>query len=488
MAMEELGFDRREGDTLIFFDASGTEFELVADEALLHEVRAAVRANQAPSSVSAAQVQALLRQGNSRAEVALQLGCDPADVEPYEHPVIAEIEFTVSRAKQAQVRVTGHGADATQEFGDVLTDRLRKIGADQINWTARKDLELGWQVLLEFVLQGQTRTAIWNFELPTQTLTPANQDAVSITKQGNVADALIPKLRAINTDQVDGEAATGGANGSTAESEEDSADDADGFQPDEHDTLDFPQLDEQLLDHTKRLVQQSATSNAENAFGDAATGRPGEDRAAESSETQDLLDALRRKRGGRAGGSGHPAAGQSDAETAETPLPNPDSLPEFREAQQAAAQVSDVQPELDSAFAGANSGEAFSVFDESEFDDSEFEPWNITGVNGNTAENGGDGSVSPQTPGNSTAEIYLEGTAVTEPPSAELAAKQPAADAAAGAGAKTDRNSKAAGNTGAGAGAKAEGNAGSAAKKRRRKAMPSWDDILFGTRSDEDPS
>ncbi|MFT4233185.1 MAG: septation protein SepH, partial [Leucobacter sp.] len=203
--MDELRFVRREDRSLIVADDAGEEFRLLVDDAMLSELRHLGRKERGEdtSKVRPREIQALIRAGRSRAQVAKETGLDEADIERYEEPVLAERRYILERAHAVPVR-TDATDDADQRFGEVIAERLIALGADTSEWESWRDEEAGWMISLEFISHDVAHRAVWSFEHRKAVLSPVNPDAVNLSKQGTVGDRLIPKLRAVDDAEKSG--------------------------------------------------------------------------------------------------------------------------------------------------------------------------------------------------------------------------------------------------------------------------------------------
>lgn len=404
--MEELRYERRDGDLIIVATERGTEYSLIADDSLLAEVRAVVRQQRGGAQVSPAEIQRLLREGSSHDEIVELTGADIEDIERYEPPVAAELAYILSSANAVQVRTNTRGDDAGETFGDVLKSRLDGLGAENVKWVTRKDRQQGWIVEVTFVAREVDHTATWSFDHRKNLLAPLNGDATELSKQGSVGDSLIPKLRAVQpqsrAEQV--QAPT------TAEA------DSQRHATREEDVHEFER---------RQHIDEFAV-------------RTSEDTPKDLGETQDLLQQLRRRRGKREHSRGNVN-----------------------------------QEDLDLAFEGSDPAAAVTPLDFSGLDDAEAAD---SATHGEEADND-TANISDTRPARN--DIW-----------ANLSRK---------AAEKNDQDSPAASSTAAGSDFDAEASAPNSAgqsepegsakpKKRGRASMPSWDDILFGTRSEDDPA
>ena len=195
--MDELRFVRREEGTLIFESDAGASYRVQADETVLSEVRLAVRAQVSHPRVNPREIQSMIRSGKSHQEIMAATGADESDIERYEAPVVAERKFILTTASKIPVR-THATEQSEQQFGAVIAERLIGLSAINVQWDSWRDDEAGWMIKLEFDSNGTEHRAIWSFDHRKGVLSPLTPDAVNLSKQGEVGDRLLPKLRAVD--------------------------------------------------------------------------------------------------------------------------------------------------------------------------------------------------------------------------------------------------------------------------------------------------
>lgn len=309
-AMDELRVVRREDQSLIVAGEAGEEFRLIVDSSVLAELRHLARQASGGARINPREIQSLVRAGKTRAEIMDLTGAEDSDIERYEEPVLAERRFILSSAQRVPVR-TSPAEQSEEQFGAVIAERLIGLAAQKISWSSWRDEEAGWMIGLDFLSYDVSHRAVWSFEHRKGLLSPITPDAVSLSKQGEVGDRLIPKLRAVD-----------------ATSEHDRFD-SDAFHRDELRSVDTelqpapalaadPEVDEDTVpakphmsagtEAAMRAGHPSTASipvvNPEDEF---ARRREIDQRAIKTPEpeehdlgqTADLLDALRRRRGAR---------------------------------------------------------------------------------------------------------------------------------------------------------------------------------------------
>jgi len=269
--MEQLRVIGSEDDALVLATESGTRFTLPVDDVLRTELKRSHRPADAESRgprTSPRDIQTRIRAGLTAAEVAEALGISIEDVARFEGPVLAEREHVVDQALAVPVLVAGDLDAASQTFGGAVRAKLAEAGATGESWTSWKD-DRTWIIKLEFTSADVEHDARWSFEPRRGTLSPMNGDATQLSRQGSLPEGLIPRLRALDTPAP----------------KDDSRFDAEQFGP------------RRMRAEAEEAAQKSAPAPA--AVQNAAIKRAPE-QSQTSSETADLLEALRRRRGQRA--------------------------------------------------------------------------------------------------------------------------------------------------------------------------------------------
>jgi Protein of unknown function (DUF3071) len=269
--MEQLKVIGTEDDVLVLATESGERFSLAVDDVLRIELRKARRERDADTDAvrpSPREIQAHIRGGLSAQEVAELLGARVEDVARFEGPVLAEREHIVGQALSVPVLLGAEiDPDVHPTFGGAVRAKLAEAGASGERWTSWKE-PTGWIIKLEFTSNEVAHDARWGFDPRRSTLSPLNADAIQLSRQGSLPEGLIPRLRALDASPA----------------KDDSRFDSGAFGPRRlpDADLDAPDLHEPVAP----AVQQAAIKRAD------AT-------SVTSSETADLLEALRRRRGQR---------------------------------------------------------------------------------------------------------------------------------------------------------------------------------------------
>ena len=287
-----------EDGALIAATESGERFRLLIDDVLQSHVR---RSRQEPTSgpkLSPREIQAHIRSGMSAEEVATLTGADLDYIQRFEGPVLAEREHIVGAALSVQVLTaiepTSDEDDST--FGAAIRARLESLGASDERWTSWKEASGGWTVKLSFSASNIEHDARWSFEPKRQALAPLNSEAVTLSKQGELPTALIPRLRAVDREDAHPDDSRFDSGAFNFRASEDSGD---------------------LSPHIEIAGRPQSSSKAAAA---AAINRS-EDGNGQSNQTADLLEALRKRRGERE--SAHRPVDDSSAR----PSPRPADVP-----------------------------------------------------------------------------------------------------------------------------------------------------------------
>jgi hypothetical protein len=261
--MEQLRVIGTEGDTLVLATESGERFTLPVDDVLRAQLRQARRDRDGEQDrgprTSPREIQSQIRAGMSAREVSELFGISSDVVARYEGPVLAEREHIVDQALSVPVLVADDFEhDHSPTFGAAVRSKLSEARATGERWTSWKE-DGGWIVKLEFTVGDVDHDARWSFDPRRTTLSPANSAATQLSRQGSLPDGLIPRLRALEVPLASAEVAPFVESGPRRLTEADVA---------------------------AASVQDAAVKRA-----------PTE--STTSSDTADLLEALRRRRGQR---------------------------------------------------------------------------------------------------------------------------------------------------------------------------------------------
>ena len=444
--MDELRVVRREDGSLILANELGEEYRLAVDEALLQEARLALPRATSSVPVRPREIQALLRAGKSRAEVAAETGLDEGDVERFEEPVRAEKRYMLDLAHAVVVRTDpaqnggspSANAGDDQRFGQVIAERLIALGNTTNEWRSWRDEETGWLIGLAFDSRDGDHDAIWSFDHKKRVLSPLTPDATNLSKLGEIGDRLIPKLRAV--DNTQGEDAR-------QDRREQAPFDPDGLLAPTAEVEPLPAVPSTGDDGSKPEPESADAEYERRREIDQLAVKTTGDEETDLSQTADLLDALRRRRGER-------------SREVDPSAPDVASDNSGRTAPDAGGPTSIDALGLTPAAPEQRRGAGANI-------------WGTAGVSGDShgggsAEGGADTAQLRAVP--PTREDAAGAQDSAEPAESDDASTRPSS-----ADVSDHPNDT-----------KAEKRDARAAK-RGRSSIPSWDDILFGTRSDDDP-
>ncbi len=261
--MQSLTVVGRENDVLIVVNEAGERFAISIDQALVDQVRRTPAVGR-PSrhQTGPKDIQAHIRRGLSAQHVADLTGEDIAYVQRFEGPVLAERDWVVDQARQMLVSPTG---DEATTFGDLVNQKLEELSAKDISWSAWKE-DTGWRVEVTFFEGEVEHKAQWTFDQRKLTLTPLNDDATVLSTNEPIRGPLIPKLRAVPPATTDDE------------------------------RFDTEVFGDMPLEHTGPLLEPVpyGRTNGQETVDDEDT-----DNTPATSNTADLLEVLRRRRGER---------------------------------------------------------------------------------------------------------------------------------------------------------------------------------------------
>ena len=177
--MRELELDgiHDDGEHVLLVDSDGERYTLRIDRAL----RAAVRSDRpALNMIQAAdaaplrprEIQAMLRSGRSAEDIAEASEIPLEHIRRYEGPVLAEREWSAQRARTFPV---GRGGPALL---DVVTERLAaREATGETAWDAWRRQDGTWTLELSFSAGGRTRQAHWVADLDNRSVSPVDDEA-----------------------------------------------------------------------------------------------------------------------------------------------------------------------------------------------------------------------------------------------------------------------------------------------------------------------
>lgn len=189
-----------DGEHLLLSGAGGEMFQLPIDEALRVAASRtpAKAASAAPIAMSPRDIQARIRSGSTAAEVAELSGIPLAKVQRYEGPVLAEREHIAQQARKVEVAAPAPGQDIYRSvFGDnpaslseMVAHRLSAHGIEPstVEWDSWRRPDGSWNVVARFELKaghsgvGEEPPAMWTFNPARKSLQNANRWAQQLSE------------------------------------------------------------------------------------------------------------------------------------------------------------------------------------------------------------------------------------------------------------------------------------------------------------------
>ncbi|MGO4598761.1 septation protein SepH [Terrabacter sp. 2RAF25] len=182
-----------DGMHLLLADDDGNRFSLPLDEG----VRAAARRDrprhgrlqvEVPGGLRPKDVQSMIRAGMTAEEVADRAGWSVEKVHRYEGPILAEREHVAGLARQTRLRPRGGSHGAAPTLDARVTERLRsrEIDGGSARWDSRRTDKGAWTVLLFFNAGGRQREAAWQFDALARTLSAVDDEARWLSEDEDV--------------------------------------------------------------------------------------------------------------------------------------------------------------------------------------------------------------------------------------------------------------------------------------------------------------
>jgi hypothetical protein len=190
-----------DGVHLLLSGAGGEMFQLPIDEALRAASRSSAKAAAAaaPIAMSPRDIQARIRSGANAADVAELSGLPLAKVERYEGPVLAEREYVAQQARKIEVASPSPGHDTYRSiFGenpatlnDMVNHRLSAHGIEPstVEWDSWRRQDGSWTVAARFEAKktgtagiGEEPPALWTFSPARKALQNANRWAQQLSE------------------------------------------------------------------------------------------------------------------------------------------------------------------------------------------------------------------------------------------------------------------------------------------------------------------
>jgi hypothetical protein len=200
--MQELKVIGVENGALLAASEDGDRFRIPIDEVLQSRLRQSQTESTSGPKLSPREVQAHIRSGLSAEDVAAVTGAPLDFVRRFEGPVVAEREYMVSCALSVPVHtaIDPDPIEGGATFGSVIRERLASLGATNERWASWKEPGAGWIVKLAFTADEIDHDARWGFEPKKNALSPVGNEAIALSQQGELKGALIPRLRAVSAE------------------------------------------------------------------------------------------------------------------------------------------------------------------------------------------------------------------------------------------------------------------------------------------------
>ncbi|NUO91166.1 MAG: DUF3071 domain-containing protein [Dermatophilaceae bacterium] len=182
-----------DGMHLLLADDDGNRFSLPLDEGLRAAARRdRPRLGQLQIEVSGGlrpkDVQSMIRAGLTAEEVAERAGWSVEKVHRYEGPILAEREHVAGMARQTRLRPRGGSHGVAPTLDARVTERLRsrEIDSGSASWDSRRTDKGAWTVLLVFNAGGRQREAAWQFDPLARTLSAVDDEARWLSEDEDV--------------------------------------------------------------------------------------------------------------------------------------------------------------------------------------------------------------------------------------------------------------------------------------------------------------
>lgn len=223
-----------DGGHLLLSGTGGEMFQLPIDEALRvaasrTPAQVAARASITPVAMSPRDIQSRIRSGATAAEVAELSGLPLANVQRYEGPVLAEREYIAQQARKVEVAAPAPGHDTYRaafgdepaSLGEMVAHRLTAHGIESstVEWDSWRRSDGAWTVVARFETKpsslesiGEEPPAMWTFNPARKSVQNANRWAQQLSELEPL-DGPVParRLAAVSDRPFDFEADGGAA-------------------------------------------------------------------------------------------------------------------------------------------------------------------------------------------------------------------------------------------------------------------------------------
>ena len=198
--MEDLRVIGVEDGALLVTSDSGERYRIAIDEVMTSKIRQAVPDPGNARRLAPKDIQAHIRSGMSAQDVASITGVPLEYIQRFEGPIVAEREYVIASALAIPVHTAmdAEFGDHHATFGSAILARLHELSATGERWASWKEEGSGWVVKLSFTAEQIDHDARWRFEPKRSSLAPLNNEAETLSRQGELTGKLIPRLRAVD--------------------------------------------------------------------------------------------------------------------------------------------------------------------------------------------------------------------------------------------------------------------------------------------------
>jgi Protein of unknown function (DUF3071) len=203
--MQDIRLVGNDGEYLNLETQSGDKFRLVLDDSLRAAVKRDVSLQLDNVSISPREIQDAVRAGATPEEVSAKYDVPQDYVDKFALTVVDEIGHIIASAQAVRISIEADRySEATQiEFGEVVSERVGRIGGANLTWNASKNEGSPWQVTATYEVDGLQQAAVWVFDQRKLVLSPENEQAIGFSAGDHAASVSTPKLRPIEIEDPD---------------------------------------------------------------------------------------------------------------------------------------------------------------------------------------------------------------------------------------------------------------------------------------------
>lgn len=199
--MRDIRFVSGDSESLILETLDGEKLRLTVDASVREATRKSPE-GAAPNNLSPREIQDAIRSGSTIEELASASGDSIEFVKRFAAPVLEELAHMVASALSVRVEIAPdrYNEIRHQEFGELVAERLRNGGANNLEWQASRQTPTTWLITASYETATGAGFATWSYEPRHLVLSPENETAVNLSNSAKLGDAVIPKLVSINQD------------------------------------------------------------------------------------------------------------------------------------------------------------------------------------------------------------------------------------------------------------------------------------------------